>query len=94
MAACRFGHKDVVQLFLDYSERIDLKSRSNHGWTAFMLACYNGHKDVVKIILKYSEVVDINIPESFQLSEDIRNLIESHSMRVQNWNKNLIFDTF
>ena len=84
MWACFNGHKDVVKLLLDNSERIELNAIANNGGTAFMWACKKGHKDVVKLLLKYSEVVDINIPESFQLSEDIRNLIESHSMRVQN----------
>ena len=60
------GHKDVVKLLLDNSERIDLNARNNFGTTAFMQAWYNGHKDVVKLILKYSEVVNIKIPESFK----------------------------
>ena len=66
MWACKNGHKDVVKLLLDYSERIDLNARNVFGTTAFMQAWYNGHKDVVKLILKYSEVVNINIPESFK----------------------------
>ena len=78
------GHKVVVKLLLDHPEIIELNTRSNNGGTAFMWACKRGHKDVVKLLLEYSEVVDINITESFQLSEDIQNLIESHSMRVLN----------
>ena len=53
------------------------------GLTAFMFACRFEHKDVVQLLLEHQVVVDINIPESFQLSEDIQNLIESHSMRLQ-----------
>ena len=83
MIACEREHKDVVQLLLDHSERIELNGRANDGWTAFMIACHYGNKDVVKLLLDYSEVVDINISESFQLSEEIKNLIKIHSMTIQ-----------
>ena len=37
MVACQNGHKDVVQLLLDNSERnIDLNAKSNFGMTAIM----------------------------------------------------------
>ena len=40
MLACKNGHKDVVQLLLDHSERIDLNAKDDYGGiTAFMLAC-------------------------------------------------------
>ena len=55
MWACRNGHKDVVKLLLDNSERIDLNARTNNGKTAFMWACYKGHKDVIQLILAYSD---------------------------------------
>ena len=50
------GHKDVVNLLLDHSDRIDrsdidLNARTNDGWTALMLARYNGHNDVVKLLI-------------------------------------------
>ena len=77
--ACQRGHKDVVQLLLDHSERIELNARDNSGWTAFLKACYFGHKDVVKLLLKYSEFVDINIAESFYIYDEIKNLLELHS---------------
>ena len=83
MWACEHGHKDVVKLFLDHSEIIDLNARDNDGETALMIACENGHKDVVKLLLEYPVVVDINIPESFQLSEEIKTILKMHSMTVQ-----------
>ena len=60
--ACSNGHKDVVQLLLDNSERnIDLNAKSIGGLTAFIYACINGHKDVVKLLLDNSERnIDLN----------------------------------
>ena len=88
MYACRYGHKDVVKSLLDYSDsNIDLNARNNVGLTAFMFACRFEHKDVVQLLLEHQEVVDINIPESFQLSEEIKNMISIfhiiHSMTLQ-----------
>ena len=80
MLACQIGHKDVVQLLLDQSERIELNARDNAGWTALMLACFFGRKNVVKLLLKYPKVVDIKIPDNFQISEEIQSLIDMHSM--------------
>ena len=79
MIACSKGHKDVVQLLMDHSERIDLNAR-NTGWTAFTMACLFKRKDVVKLLLEYPEDIDINVPESFPLSQDIKDLIEFHSI--------------
>ena len=83
MIACFRVHKDVVQLLLDLSDRIELNARKNNGRTAFMIACRSGNKDLVKLLLDYSEVIDINIPESFQLSEEIKTILKMHSMKVQ-----------
>ena len=58
--ACYVGHKDVVQLLLEHSERIELNARANDGWTAFMLACYFGHKDVVQLLLEHFEIIELN----------------------------------
>ena len=58
--ACYFGHKDVVQLLLEQSERIELNAGCNAGWTAFMLACYFAHKDVVQLLLEQSERIELN----------------------------------
>ena len=56
MIACENGHKDVVKLLLDNSERhIDLNASNNGGWTAFMIACENRHKDVAQLFLDSSE---------------------------------------
>ena len=80
MLACFFGHKNVVKLLLDNSDKIDLNARDNDGVTAYMKACTKGHKDVVKLLLKYPKVVDIKIPDNFQISEEIQSLIDMHSM--------------
>ena len=61
MAACFFGHKDVVKLLLDHSKRIELNSKNKFGKTAFTLACKNGHKSVVKLLLDHTERnIDLN----------------------------------
>ena len=63
MWACKNGHKDVVKLLLDNSERIDLNARNNFGTTAYMQAWYNGHKDVVKLLLEnlVEKNIDVNV---------------------------------
>ena len=63
MFACENGHKDVVQLLLEYSGRIELNARTNGGWTALMWACYNGQKYVVKLLLDHSDI-DLNITDN------------------------------
>ena len=62
MIACKYGHKDVVKLLIDYAKgTIDLNARSNRGWTALMYACSGGHKDIVKLLIDYSErPIDLN----------------------------------
>ena len=60
MWACLNGHKAVVQLLLDHSERIDLNARTKSGWTAFISACENGHKGVVQLLLDRSKRIDLN----------------------------------
>ena len=78
MWACKEGHKDVVKLLLDHSERIDLNARDNRGWTAFMQACYNGHKDVVQLLLEHSKDVNTTIPDYFYIPQEIRCFINIH----------------
>ena len=58
MLACNHGHKDVVKLLLDHSEKIELNARDHYGWTALTLACILGLKDVVKLLLEYSKLLD------------------------------------
>ena len=55
MIACGLGHKDVVKLLLDYSERIELNARNDCGETALMIACRFGLKDIVKLFLAHSD---------------------------------------
>ena len=50
MNACYNGHKDVVKLLLEHSERIELKARSINGKTALMIAHRKGHQDIVQLI--------------------------------------------
>ena len=60
MFACEKGHKDVVQLLLHHSNRIDLNAVDSFEETAFMIACSNGHKDVVKLLLDQSDSIELN----------------------------------
>ena len=48
MYACCNGDKDVVQMLLNHSERIDLNARDNYGRTALMFA--KRKKDIVQLI--------------------------------------------
>ena len=51
MFACFFGHKHIVQLFLDQSNKsIQLNAQDDSEATAFMSACQKGHKDVFKLL--------------------------------------------
>ena len=61
MFACENGHKDVVQLLLDHSERIDLNARNFCNWspkplssflgkTALTIAHQRGHQDIVQMV--------------------------------------------
>ena len=61
--ACKCGHKEVVQVLLDTSERtIEFNARSNSGRTVSMFSCENGHKDVVKLLLDNPERnIDLNV---------------------------------
>ena len=61
MMACLHGHKDVVQLLLDHSERIELNARTECGRTAFMCACAYQQKNVVQLLLDHSDPsIDLN----------------------------------
>ena len=52
--ACQSGHKDVVQLFLNHSDRnIDMKAKNKDGKTPVMLACQKGHQDVVQLLAMF-----------------------------------------
>ena len=55
MLACHNGHKDVVQLLLNCSDKDIENTRDNVGWTAFMWACFYGKKDIVQSLLNCSD---------------------------------------
>ena len=54
MRACSKGHKDVVKLLLNHSERMVLNARDDRNKTAYMMACNNGRKDA-QFLLEHSE---------------------------------------
>ena len=93
MFACCNGHKDVVQLFLDHSDRIDLNARSKSGKTAFMWACVFGHKDVVQLLLDHSDRIDMNarannggtgfMEACYYGRKDVVQLLLDHSERIE-----------
>ena len=56
MLACQKGHKDVVKLLLDHSDKIELNARDGNGVTAIMFACKRGHKDVVQLLKEHSDI--------------------------------------
>ena len=60
MEACLNGHKDVVQLLLDHSERVELNARDNIGNTAFIFACYGAKKNVIQLLVDNSERIEVN----------------------------------
>lgn len=60
MHASKNGHKEIVQLFLDYSKKywefrrsLNIIVKDNAGHCAGTLAYLNGHKDIVKLMLKF-----------------------------------------
>ena len=59
--ACKNGYKNVVELLLNHSERIDLNARDNFGWTALMLASIHEQEDVVQLLQDHSDTrIDSN----------------------------------
>ena len=94
MIACLHGHKNVVQLLLD-QKNIDLNTKTNRGYTAFMWACENGHTSVVKLLLNHSESnIDLNATTNyfrftaFILAckygrKDVVKLLLDHSDRIE-----------
>ena len=77
MLACYYGHKNVVKLLLDHSERIELNARDDFGKTAFMWSCENGRKDVVKLFVQHSKTKGIDISTRKELSDDMRAFIDN-----------------
>ena len=77
--ACKYGHKDVVQLLLDNSEimNIDLNARNHDGFTAFILAyLVYEDKDVIKLLVESSKVKDIDIiTGQEELSNEMKDFI-------------------
>ena len=91
MRACVNGHKDVVQLLLDHSDKVELNAKDVNGSTAFILACqqrflfatprWNGLKDVVKLLVENSKAKSIDIlTGQEELSNEIRAFIEKHQL--------------
>ena len=60
MIACKYGHKDVVQLLLNNS-KIELNAICYSWNTGLTLACENGHKDVVELLLNNSNFKYIDL---------------------------------
>ena len=60
--ACKNGHVDVVELFLNHSKtfKIDLNTRDCIEWTALHYACSKGHTKVVELLLNHSEGEEID----------------------------------
>ena len=73
------GHKDVVQMLLDNSERIELNARNNGGLTAFMMAGRYGHRYIVKLLLEYS---DIDISGYDDLPQEMIDFIELYKLKL------------
>ena len=91
-SACRFGHTDVVQVLLQYTNRnIDWNAKSTYlrggvraegltGLTGFGQACFRGYKNVVELLLQHANAInlDTNIPEDVPLTDEIKELLEAH----------------
>ena len=79
MFACFSGHKDVVQLLLNISEKdINLNARTYRGQTAFMIACVYQRKNVVKLLVEHSKTkgIDISIGQT-ELHDEMKIFIDS-----------------
>ena len=58
--ACKNGHSEVVQLFLEEAEKhsFDLKAVDDYGSTGLHLACWEKQEDVIKVLIR-SGIFDI-----------------------------------
>ena len=50
MNACYYGHKEIVELFLNSQTEIDFDARDLYGDTALTHARENGHEDIVELL--------------------------------------------
>jgi hypothetical protein len=58
--AAGFGHKEVVQLLLDFKAEVDAKNKN--GYTPLYVAARSGQKDVVELLLAHG--ADINAKDN------------------------------
>ena len=86
IVACIAGHKDIVELLLNHSDKIDLNAKDNDEWTPWMFACQFGHKDVVQLLLDHSDKIDTSNRPNWLLSKEMRVFIEMHELSKRNKN--------
>ena len=62
-SACKYGHKDTIELFLKYSTDldIDLNDHDHYGNTPLICATINGHHDIVRLLIQNSDIKGINV---------------------------------
>ena len=88
--ACKNGHKSVVKLLLDHTERnIDLNARCISGMTALMYACSHGHKDVVQLLLDNSERIDLNARDNDEWTAFMWARRQEDVIQLLFWNWNI-----
>ncbi|KAL0487053.1 26S proteasome non-ATPase regulatory subunit [Acrasis kona] len=51
LLASRYGHKSIVELFLDAGEDVDVQINCDSKYTPLHYACHHGHVDIVKLLL-------------------------------------------
>jgi ankyrin repeat protein len=52
LLAARYGHKSIVEMFLDAGEEIDVQINCDSKYTPLHYACHHGHVDIVKLLLE------------------------------------------
>ena len=64
--ACKYGHVEIVELFLKHSTDldIDLNDHDHYENTPLICATINGHHEIVRLLIQNSDVngIDVNYP--------------------------------
>ena len=64
--ACKYGHVEIVELFLKHSTDldIDLNDHDHYENTPLIYATINGHHEIVRLLIQNSDVngIDVNYP--------------------------------
>jgi len=78
--ACFFGHKEIVEMFLQHGNGFDATQRQNQGCTPFFIACQEGYVEIVKLLMRHP-LVDVNQPD-YELASPLFMASQENSVSV------------